>query len=333
MFEVSWEELALFLQVDKNQSQKSGAVQAHRSRFRVLTKWFSNKEWSRSNFRAFLAETKERGLGQESINKYISLGHYIDEYLNVEETKSFKTRVAKPPKIEAVLTPAEIKAMAELEYPYKKYKDFLNKRQQALIMLMGLSGCRISEPLELKWKNIMEFPVKHLVFLDTKNGEDREVWLDDDLWELIQAIPRKNEFVFASARGGVLKSGEINTDIQRRAKMLGIKKRVYNHLFRHSLATTLGELGLADSDIAKIIGWKDPKMLMRYKNSQLSHYASLMQLHPLLQHKMSYQERSQRLEKEAVKLFDPRTHKIATDVDTKKGEIVLKISSNLSGLA
>ena len=215
--------------------------------------------------------------------------------------------------------------MAELEYPYKKYKDFLNRRQRALIMLLGLSGPRISEPLELKWKSFSEFPIKHLVFLDTKNGEDREVWLDDDLWDLIQAIPRKNEFVFASARGGVLKSGEINTDLQRRAKMLGINKRVYNHLFRHSLATTLGELGLVDSDIAKIIGWKDPKMLMLYKNSQLDYCAGLMQLHPLLQRKMTYFERAQRLVKEAGKLFDPRTHKITPFV--QEGKIVLEIEA------
>lgn len=323
VFLVTWEELALFLKIDKGHSQKVGAVQSNKSRFHQLSMWFTGKEWNRSNFRTFLAELQERKLGQESLNKFISLGRHIDELLGVEETKGFKSHVPKLTKIENTLSATEIKSLAELKFPYKKYCDFLNKRQHALIMLMGLSGCRISETLDLKWECVKEFPRKHLVFLDTKNGTDREVWLDDDLWNLIQALPRKNDFVFPSARGTVLRSGDINIDLKRRANYLGIKKRVYNHLFRHSFATTMSELGVSDSDICQIVGWKDPKMLMRYKNSQLDHFASLMQIHPLLNCKASYLDRSERLLKEIGKLFDPSTHTIHSEV--REGRVMFEI--------
>lgn len=78
LFDVEWEEMALFLKIDKRQSQKKGAVQANLSRFKQISKWFTGKKWNRSNFRAFLAYTEERGLGQESLNKYVAFGKYND---------------------------------------------------------------------------------------------------------------------------------------------------------------------------------------------------------------------------------------------------------------
>lgn len=327
---LSWKEFALFLRIDKKHSQKPGAVQANKSRFNAISHWFSDKEWSQRNFRTFLAELEDQGRGQETLNKYVTFDKYIDEYLGLEETKSFKTVVPRLPKIEEVLTPKEIDQLARLEYPYQRYPELMNTRQKALFMLLGLSGCRISDALELKWKNLHAVPAKHLTFEFTKNKDDRDVWLDDELWDLIHQIPKTSEYVFVSARNNKrLDSADINRDLKRRAKKLGIKKRVYCHIFRHSLATLLGEMGIPNSDIAKLMGWKDQRMLMRYKNSNLEYFASIMKLHPLLQSKLSYQERGERLVREARKLFNPDTHKINTSM--REGKIVLEIEALLGG--
>jgi len=77
------------------------------------------------------------------------------------------------------------------------------------------------------------------------------------------------------------------------------------------------------------MGWKDQRMLMRYKNSNLEYFASIMKLHPLLQSKLSYQERGERLVREARKLFNPDTHKISTSM--REGKIILEVEALLGG--
>lgn len=324
MFTITWEEFSLFLKVEKRHSQKPGAVQANHSRFIQISRWFTGKEWNRTNFRAFMAELESRGLSQETLNKFISFAKMIDDFLGVEETKGFKTRVPKLKRVTGVLSPAEIRAMAEFDMPYKKFKEFLNKRQRALLMVMGGTGCRISELLELGWENVKDSPRKHLLFVKTKNGSDREVVLNDELWDLIQALPRQDELVFPSARNGVLSSTEINTDIKHRAEAVGINKRVHNHLFRHSWATTMKQMKVPDSDICLIAGWTDPKMLLRYDGSQLDYIASKMQLHPLMRHSMTELEKIQKVIDDARLWFSPETHKISPTIEGSKITLTIK---------
>lgn len=323
LFDVSWEQFELFLYVDKALSKKPSSAYANYSRFNIFSRWFADKDWSVTTFRLFLNEYQQKKASQGTINKLITFGKYFDEFLGTEVTKSFKTRTEKIKKIEDILTPAEITQLANLELPYSKYREYLNQRQQALIMLLGTTGCRISEALELRWENMHNGVAKYVEFLDTKNGEDREVPVDSDVFEMMMALPRKSEFVFDSGRGGQLQPQQVNLDIQRRAKALGINKHVYNHLFRHSFATTMLEMGVSDSDVCKITGWRDPKVLLRYKNSKVSYYASVMRLHPLLQFKMSWKERADILTKQSEKLFEPNLHTISVEVSDGKMLLII----------
>ncbi len=324
-YQLTWEKMALFLKVDKGHSQRPGAIQADHSRHKTFEKWFAGRDWSVDNLRGLLNSHQEKGSSQGTLNKLITYSKYIDEFLETNVSKSFKTRIEKIPRIESIITPDEIVALANIEIKYSKYEKELNQRQKALIMLLGTTGCRIGEAVDLKWENLKELPIKHCLFVDTKNGEDREVPLDTEVYDLLANLPRKNKHVFSSVSGKAYYSRSLNDDLVRRATAIGLKKHVHPHLFRHSFATTMLEIGVSDSDVAKICGWKDMDVLLRYKNSRLNYYGEQVSLHPLFRGKLTYQDRSKRLVAEAEKLFDSQTHKIETSVE--EGQIVLKISA------
>jgi len=323
--DITWEQFQQFLLIDKHHSKKPQAVYANCSRFRIFKRYFTDKEWSIINFRQLIYYYEQKRAAQGTINKLISFGKYIDEYLGTEITKTFKTRVEKINHIEDIIKPDEIVKLAKCKIHYAKNGKYISQRQKALIMLLGTSGCRISEALGLKWVNLYRTPIKHVEFLDTKNGEDRKVWLDEDVYNLLDNLPRKGDYVFDSYRSGHLLGQQINADLKRRAKACKINKRIYNHLFRHSFATTMLEQGVSDSDVCKITGWKDPKVLLRYKNSKLEYYSKVMQMHPLLQSKLSWKERNDRLIQDITKYFDPLKFQIVNSL--REGEINITIKS------
>lgn len=222
LFKVSWEQFQQFLLIDKHHSKKPQAVHAEHSRFRIIERFFAGKKWDIDNFRQLIFNYEQKGAAQGTINKLITMGKHIDEYLNKNITQTFKLRTEKIKKIDDILNPDEIVALANVYIKYSKHQNYISKRQKALIMLLGTTGCRISEALNLKWTSVYRTPLKYIEFLETKNGEDREVWLDDDVFQLIDNLPRKSEMVFASSRTGNLLSQQINADLKKRAIICGI---------------------------------------------------------------------------------------------------------------
>jgi len=273
---VKWEEVKDFLCIDKGHSQSRVALCSEMSRFNVIERWFSDKEWSRDNFRGLILHYINLGRSQSTRNKLIRLGKHLDELQNTKVVATFKTKKERLPKINFVLSKEEMIQIAETKIFYKKYCDYINQRQLVLIKLLATTGCRISEALNLQWENIKKERQKFVEFLNTKNGEDRSVVINEDLFENILKLPRKSSFVFNSIRNEKLTSQQVNADIKKRAKKIGIEERVHCHLFRHSFTTNLLERGVSDSDVCKIAGWRDPKTLLRYKNSPLDYYAGVM---------------------------------------------------------
>lgn len=330
-FKIQWEEFALFLEVDKQHAQTMGGINGDKSRFKNFSEWFQGKDWSKDNLRLFLSHLKQRGLGQESLNKHISFARNIDEYLGVQESEGFRSKVVIPKRIKEILSFEQIRELTFYERPYKKYCDYLQKRQSAIILTLGSTGCRVGELLNLTWDNVGVAPRKHIFFPETKNGMEREVAISDGLWDMIQAIPRRNQYVFTSVRGSgvrpdgsnVLQSQEVNADIKERARALGIEIRVYPHLFRHSWATEMKRRGVSDSDICLIAGWKDPRMLLRYDGTDLDRIASIMEMHPLMQDKMTDLEKVKRLINNARLFYSSDSYDIMPVLNN--GEITLTI--------
>lgn len=304
-----WRVFSTYLLTEKKYSGKPAALQATKSHFRKVVRYFHNKDFNRQNFNEFIAGMREKKYATAYLNKMITIGKHIDKFLNINAIQDYSYFFEKKSITLEILTPSEIEKMAKINIPYKKHCRYLNKRQKLLILLLGTTGCRIGEALSLKFSDIHTSPA-YVIFRETKNGDDRIVPISQSLFKEILNLPRKNEFVFSSGRGGKLELQQVNLDMKKRAKACGIKKRVWCHLFRHSYITTMLEQGVDISDIAVIVGHRDVNTTMHYKNSLLTHYIDVVHAFPLLRGEISWEQLSQKICTFISKAVDTRHHSL-----------------------
>lgn len=311
-----------YLHVDLKISRDSNSVSAIKSRLRRLFRWFEDKDYNRENVRAFIGDLLDVKAKPSYLNKFIVLCKQLDKYLGTSTMDGF-TYFRETYRVKETLTPTEIRAISEVKITYKKNADYINARQQCLIMLLGTTGCRIGEAQKLEWGDIASEP-PNIVLRETKNGDMRIVPIGREVYEMLLALPRYGNHVFASYRGGVLNLPEFNLDLKKRAVAVGIAKNIYAHIFRHSYITTMLESGVDSLDVAHIVGHRDPKSTMRYKNSLLTYYSEITQLHPLFKRSLSLRQIITRVEKSVQTCVDSQQYRIETSSDNEN--YVLRIS-------
>ncbi len=301
-----WPEFSTYLTIDRKLSNKPASYLPNKSRFKKIAKWFVNREFNRGNINIFLGDMMTNKSKPSYMNKMVTILKHLDKYLKVNEMADY-TYFRESIEHKETLTPEEIVTIANATPAYSRGSAYLIARQTALIMLLGTTGCRIGEALNLKWVDIGSEP-PYVVFTETKNGETRVVPIDKTIYDQIMALPRKSEYVFCSVRGNQLQHQEFNLDLKSRAILVGIKKNISAHTFRHSYVTTMMELGVDSLDIAHIVGHKDPKTTMRYQNSHLAYYSEVAQLHPLLRGSLSIDQIAKRTLKYVSRIADSRSY-------------------------
>ncbi|AKB26327.1 Integrase [Methanosarcina sp. MTP4] len=165
---------------------------------------------------------------------------------------SMKKNSSKLP--EELLSEAEIKQMIEAaEHP----------RDKAIIAVLYDTGARIGEMGSLKLKHVVFDQYGAILIVSGKTGMRRvriifsvpylAAWLDihshkdnpdAHLWIMIRGRKSGQQLQYAAFR----------KLIKTVAKKAGIKKRVYNHLFRHSRSTELAQ-HLTESQLEEHLGW------------------------------------------------------------------------------
>lgn len=164
---------------------------------------------------------------------------------------------------------------------WSRLLDAADERRDMLGMFLRLAwatGCRKSELLRLRWVDVE--PVEQeglgakLEIRDTKNHEDRTVFIDPDLYRLLQA--HEQEYRIASSpllfpsrtRNGTYavhlafdaarKAAKLDKPDERHGEILSI------HHIRHSWATRLGDSKASLAQLMAAGGWKTPGMAARY---------------------------------------------------------------------
>lgn len=284
-----WPQIETYLLIDRKHSDKRSAISANKSRFHLLASYFTSVEFNRKNFNRFISEQKTKGYSISYINNFIKIAKLVDRYFKLNEVMDYTyfPEIKSVPLV--IITPEEIEALANVHIHYQKMDEYINARQKTLILLLGTTGCRIGEALNLTFNDIYSTP-PCCIFRDTKTNEDRTVPLSQSLYNLLQQLPRLGAYVFVSGRGKQTNQQPINRDLKERCKAIGLKKNVYCHLFRHSYITTMLENGVDVSDVGVIVGHRDPKTTMRYKNSLIGHYVDVAHMHPLLRQEMSWEQ-------------------------------------------
>jgi site-specific recombinase XerD len=182
------------------------------------------------------------------VKKFFEFIGKKDLYNNLKP--SFKKKGMKLP--EELLTEEEVKRMVEGAY---------NIRDKALIAVLFESGCRIGELLSRKIKHVVFDEYGAVLIVDGKTGM-RRIRLVNSVPLLANWIanhPRKNEpecFLWINMNDykNLVGQRAVAEMLSSTAKRVGINKKIYCHLFRHSKATHLAKF-LTEQELKVYFGW------------------------------------------------------------------------------
>ena len=181
---------------------------------------------------------------------------YLEQVMKGERTFYFTERPRKERKLPNVLSQEDIARLIQ-ETPNVKHK--------ALIMLIYSGGLRLSEVLDLKWKDVDA--KRRVLTVRGKGNKERITLLSEVAYEyllLYRASYVTSELIFEGPGGGRYSSRSVNNVIKRSAQRAGISKRVSAHTLRHSFATHLLEGGTDLRYIQSLLGHESSRTTERY---------------------------------------------------------------------
>ncbi len=125
---------------------------------------------------------------------------------------------------------------------------------RVIILMLFTCGVRLKEARLLKWTDV-DFK-KRTIRILRKGGKENILPVIDWLHDELKALRKTNrsDWVFLSRVRDDIPVTDIRKAIERARKKSGIEKRVYAHLFRHSMATHLLESGVDSRRIQEILG-------------------------------------------------------------------------------
>lgn len=158
-------------------------------------------------------------------------------------------------KPDSLISQEEIRALVE---------NSVNNRDRALFYTLYDSGCRISELLTLRIKDVVFDDYGALLYVSGKTGY-RQVRIVGNSIAYLRSWRNDHPFsndpdalVFCglsdSIRGRQLTYDDIYSIIRRTTKRAGIKRRIYPHLFRHTRATLLASK-VTEAPLESQMGW------------------------------------------------------------------------------
>jgi len=145
-------------------------------------------------------------------------------------------------KIPEVLTETEQKAL--LAQPNPRY--LTGHRNRMLLRLMLDTGLRLSEAINLRWRDI-DLNSGKVMVRQGKGAKDRTLWTGEENLAALVAWRERQlaecsgapENVFTTKAGGALSPRYVQRMVKRYALKAGIEKDVHPHTLRHSFATDL----------------------------------------------------------------------------------------------
>jgi integrase/recombinase XerD len=194
--------------------------------------------------------------------------------------------VKQPEKLIDVLTVDELKALlnAPDQRQYADFRDYV-----VMNVLLDTMG-RIGEVLSLTVHDV-DLNAKEVIFRSeiTKTRRGRIVPIQARTARLIKELLAEtkefeSEYVFLSNYGEQLTPDHFRKRLLKYAERVGIKKRVYPHLLRHTAATMYLEAGGNLRYLQAILGHVDQRMTSRYTHvSRISIAENHRQYSPLNQ--------------------------------------------------
>lgn len=163
-----------------------------------------------------------------------------------------------------------------VEEVQKMFDVCQNTKHKVILALLYSTGLRVSELINLKWKDIDRSRMV-INIIQAKGNKDRQVMLVDCLVTLLEKYCKeyslqKSEYILTGQNNicqyTARSVGEVIKQLGAKA---GINKRVYTHLMRHNCFTHMVENGIDIALIQKIAGHNSSKTTALYTHISHNH--------------------------------------------------------------
>lgn len=144
-----------------------------------------------------------------------------------------------------------------------------NARERALMEFLLSTGVRIGEVPQIKRDDI-DWTTGEIVIYAHKTSDYRTVYLNDVarvyIGKYLDTRTDTSDALFARVRApyNAVHEDGLRLIIKQIKDKAGLKRRVYPHLFRKTMATTLRVKDCAIEDIQQILGHKDPSTTLGF---------------------------------------------------------------------
>ena len=190
----------------------------------------------------------------------------IREGLDYNQTKA----VFKHARRKAGLRPAKPQRGAVARLTLEEELRFIDHayrmggRTGTMMQTLLETGARVSEFIHLRVEDV-SFAERVVTITDGKGGKRREVPIRRELAQLLQTHigRRRSGPLFRSRQRGsgphpyTYTRQRIGQMVREVARAAGLRKRIYPHLLRHTMATKLLNLGLGIADVQRFLGHDD----------------------------------------------------------------------------
>lgn len=320
-----WNHLKRYLIYDRKIKDNKHNIDILKSRYNILCRYFGEKEFTRENFRGFLEYMREKGYTTAYCNQFIRMAKHINKLYKLEELDDFSL-YPKQAKFVEVLTDDEMISLAEARVPYPREAEELNKKYRALVYVMYFTGARISEILSLKWQDVLTVPCNALVFNQTKINEMRLAPIPEALYRDLTALPHYSGYIFTNRDGHPLDISTVSYSIAKKAVLIGLKKRVYNHLFRHSFINLMLRNGAKIHEVSRLVGHKTLETTnQHYIHMQLEELNDVLHTyHPALKKHQTLEMISKRMRELCANILD--TDRFSLQVSKESRNVTFRVN-------
>lgn len=154
-----------------------------------------------------------------------------------------------------------------------------NKKHKVILALLYSCSLRVSELINLKWKDIDRSRMI-INIIQAKGNKDRQVGLNDKLLQLLEEYYREYKSIVYVLNGQGDSAQYSERSVGQVVKQLALKagienKRVYTHLMRHTSATHMVENGIDINLIQKLLGHSNVKTTNIYTHISHNHISKI----------------------------------------------------------
>lgn len=200
----------------------------------------------------------KKGVSVSTQNTAINaIKFYLEQVHKGERTFYYVDRPMKDKLLPSVLSEEEIQ---------KLFWAAQNIKHRCILFLLYSAGLRISELLNLQWKDVDEY--RMVIYIRGGKGrKDRITLLSKlalDYLKHYTALYEPKEWLFEGPGGGPYSARSVNHFIHRYCHLAGITRHASAHTLRHSFATHLLERGTDLRYIQTLLGHESSRTTERY---------------------------------------------------------------------